>query len=184
MTSIRLQALYSCDCPTKQEEEKTARHIYESSFPEDERRDFLMMKALSESEAFVFNLIKTQEEKVVGIISLWDFDGFCYIEHFALAEETRGKGTGSEVLRILKQKIQKPIVFEVELPESEQARRRIAFYRRHDFELLPYKYVQPPYDKTKRSMEMHIMASRNAAMDKTTFNSVVQNLYTAVYRLV
>lgn len=182
MTAIYLQPLYPLGCEILQEEENTANHIYETSFPEDERRDFSQMKHLSEEVPFVFNLIKDENEQVIGIISLWDFDTFAYIEHFAISEIVRGRGTGSEVLQLLKNKMQKPIIFEVELPETQQARRRIEFYRRHDFEILPYKYIQPPYDKTKQSLEMHIMASRNAQTDKATFDKMVQTLYTVVYR--
>ena len=183
MRTIYLQPLYSSAGKTKQEEEAVAKHIYESSFPEDERRDFSQMKLFSEKAPFVFNLIKAAEEQVIGMISLWNFDSFAYIEHFAVSETVRGMGTGSEVLQLLKSKTQKPIILEVELPHTPQARRRIEFYRRHDFEILPYKYIQPPYDKTKQSLEMHIMASRNTQTDKATFDSIVQTLYTAVYRL-
>ena len=183
MTSISLQPLYPLGCKTKQEDETTARHIYETSFPEDERRDFSQMKPLSEKAPFVFNLIKAEDDQVIGIISLWNFDTFTYIEHFAISDAIRGKGTGSKVLQLLKSKIQTPIIFEVELPQTQQARRRIEFYRRHDFDIQPYKYIQPPYDKTKQSLEMHIMTNLNTQPDKATFDHIVRTLYIYVYQL-
>lgn len=65
--------------------------IYESSFPEDERRDWLQLADLINHPLFHFKLI-LYGQSLIGIILVWKFNDFNFIEHFAIREAYGEKG--------------------------------------------------------------------------------------------
>lgn len=182
MQTAKLKHLYA----TIQNElryNEIARQIYETSFPEDERRNFDLLKALDGKSDFDFFVITNKQANAIGIISLWSFKEFIYIEHFAIQQNERGKGIGSSVLFSLANKYSKPILLEVELPENDLAKRRIAFYQRHGFAVQPYDYTQPAYDKTKQSLPMIVMIKADFEITKRFFYSAIATIYKEVYGL-
>lgn len=182
MQTAKLKHLYA----TIQNElryDEIARQIYETSFPEDERRNFDLLKALDGKSDFDFFIITDKQANAIGIISLWSFKEFIYIEHFAIQQNERGKGIGSSVLSSLANKYSKPILLEVELPENDLAKRRIAFYQRHGFAVQPYDYTQPAYDKTKQSLPMIVMIKADFEITKRFFDSSIATIYKEVYGL-
>lgn len=182
MQTAKLKHLYA----TTQNElryDEIARQIYETSFPEDERRNFDLLKALDGKYDFDFFVIADKQANAIGIISLWSFKEFIYIEHFAIQQNERGKGIGSSVLSSLANKYSKPILLEVELPEDDLAKRRIAFYQRHGFAVQPYDYTQPAYDKTKQSLPMIVMIKADFEITKRFFDSAIATIYKEVYGL-
>lgn len=72
----------------------------------------------------------------------WDFGDFVFVEHFAVADIMRGKGFGSEILKNFCRDVQRPVVLEVELPNTAEAIRRIV-YERHGFNVVSQTYMQP-----------------------------------------
>ena len=182
MQTAKLKHLYA----TTQNElryNEIARQIYETSFPEDERRNFDLLKALDEKSNLDFFVITDNQANAIGIISLWSFEEFIYIEHFAIQQNERGKGIGSSVLSSLANKYSKPVLLEVELPENDLAKRRIAFYQRHGFAIQPYDYTQPAYDKTKQSLPMIVMIKADFEITKRFFDSAIATIYKEVYGL-
>lgn len=182
MQTAKLKHLYA----TTQNElryDEIARQIYETSFPEDERRNFDLLKALDGKSDFDLFVITDKQANAIGIISLWSFKEFIYIEHFAIQQNERGKGIGSSVLSSLANKYSKPILLEVELPEDDLAKRRIAFYQRHGFAIQPYDYTQPAYDKTKQSLPMIVMIKADFEITKRFFDSAIATIYKEVYGL-
>lgn len=138
-----------------------AEALYEKSFPEEERRDshewhdYWLNK-----EGFSIHAILTNGDVFAGFISYWQFDDFIYVEHFALSPTLRGNGIGGKVLEHFISQFQtRPILLEVEEPCNEIAARRIAFYKRHHFTLLPNPYLQPPYRPGGLSVPLHIMCT-------------------------
>ncbi|NVN94588.1 MAG: GNAT family N-acetyltransferase [Bacteroidetes bacterium] len=137
---------------------KKIKKIYENSFPPDERRLFKKVVNLLNDTRFSLSAIKFENE-VVGMLSLWDFTSFVYIEHFAISEEFRNNGLGSYVLKKLIQDENRQIVLEVELPEDVFSLKRIKFYERFGFYICRESYIQPPYDdRGKEALPMLIMA--------------------------
>ena len=182
MQTAQLKHLYA----TTQNElryNEIARQIYETSFPEDERRNFDLLKALDGKSDFDFFVITDKQANAIGIISLWSFKEFIYIEHFAIQQNERGKGIGSSVLSYLANKYSKSVLLEVELPENDLAKRRIAFYQRHGFAIQPYDYTQPAYDKTKQSLPMIVMIKADFEITKRFFDSAIATIYKEVYGL-
>ena len=151
--------------------------IYTEAFPIDEQRPWELLAAMSGEP--VLHAIKRADE-VIGMISYWDFGKYVYIEHFAIAADKRNGGTGAKVLDEFARKIAKPLVLEAERPEdgNPMAERRIGFYRRHGFEILPYEYVQPPYAPGLASVPLHLM-STDVLLDAEEIKNA---LHTKVYK--
>lgn len=142
--------------------------LYEDAFPPEERRPRELM--LPDDPAFNFYAVGD-----AGLMTVWAFDGFKYIEHFAVYEHMRGSGIGSEVLSALPG----VVVLEVEPAESgEMARRRIEFYRRNGFELLDVDYVQPPYAAGLDAVPLRLMVRGELPCP---VEDVVRTLHSRVY---
>ncbi len=153
---------------------------YESTFPPDERRDLDAQLALFQSRHY--SLFAILENNVrIGFLSAWKFDGFDFIEHFALREEKRGQGLGTKVIESYLKEAKK-VILEVEKPETETQKRRIQFYEKLGFKLNPHDYVQPPYSKDKKPLHLFLM-SFPEKLSETDFKKIRIALYKIVYGL-
>ena len=136
--------------------------LYTASFPPAERRpvDKLSEMTGDPETPMSVNAIKMDDE-FVGLIIYWEFDDFVYIEHFATLHHLRGAGIGSKTIDIMKSKFAKPIVLEIEMPESSpMAARRLDFYRRNGFSpIWDFKYIQPPYSPELPSIRLLLMST-------------------------
>lgn len=158
-----------------------ASSVYTSSFPIEERRDFSLLSPMTkERREFYFSVLQ-DEVSNIGIFSYWIFESFAYIEHFAIEQSKRNKGYGSAAISLFVSLTQKPIIIEVEEPLTMQAKRRISFYERHNFYLLPQPYKQPPYRPNENFLPMKIMANNLALFSLQSFEDVVATLYSNVY---
>ncbi len=154
---------------------------YEQSFPVAERRPFPRVLQLLEAHpAFtVYALLK--EERYIGFLTSWHFASFRYIEHFAIEATGRNTGSGGEALRRFVGKHTAPVLLEVELPEDEWSRRRIAFYERQGFALYNHPYFQPPYHpENPEVLEMRLMSWGNADLART-FDAWTRIIHHEVY---
>ncbi|MGM9800858.1 MAG: GNAT family N-acetyltransferase [Candidatus Limisoma sp.] len=135
------------------------RNLYESAFPRDERRDFEDFKSLLAAPKSHFSVYAFFEDDVfAGFASCWRWDGFCYLEHFAVEERMRNGGRGARYLSELVRRMSLPMIIEVEPPEDDLSRRRIGFYERNGFRLAEgIDYVQPPYSPDRKSMRLMLM---------------------------
>lgn len=112
--------------------------LYRSAFPKEEQMPWWLL--------WLFSL-----REDMGVTAYYDGDAFCgmtvtvgveeylFVLFFAVAEERRGKGYGSEILTLLKRENpRRPIVLNVE-PLDEQAENaaqrvsRMRFYERNGF---------------------------------------------------
>ena len=108
-------------------------HLLEQSFPADEFRDYGGQRALFAHPRYHPCGLRDERGDVKALLTVWDFDTFVYIEHFAVSPAARNSGIGSALLQQVTAPMQKPVCLEVELPESDITRRRIGFYRRNGF---------------------------------------------------
>lgn len=159
------------------------RRIYENSFPPDERRDFGAMIDLIETQTkFTVALIE-KGDQAVGFITYWKWPDFIYIEHFAIDQDSRSNGLGTQILNRFIEQTDQPIVLEVELPENDLCKKRISFYERIGFTLHPeHHYIQPPYSKDKQPMELLLMTYGLNTFETQQFENVRHKLYTDVYQ--
>lgn len=156
----------------------SAKELYENSFPRYERRDWEEIIRYEQNNK-IFNFFTIDiEQNFCGIVSIWHFNEFIYIEHFAIKNEYRNKGIGSKILEILKKQYNLPIVLEVEPPGSCITKKRISFYIRNGFFILKDKYIQPPYSKNLPACEMKIMTTKAGI----SFQKVKNILYKEVYK--
>lgn len=133
-------------------------------FPEDEYRPKSGQKALFNKKEYAVYL-GFADGCFAGFLAVWTFDRFSFIEHFAVAENLRGKGIGAKMLAALFEIIDGQIYLEVEPPEDETKRRRIAFYERNGFRLTPYSYNQPPFSLDRAEVPLLVMSRFNLFSD-------------------
>ena len=147
--------------------------LYNESFPENERRIY-------KSEEHVANFIKEKGGKFhafaiddgggdfLGFLSYWTFEGYVYVEHFAVQPEHRGKNIGRKLLSHLFETVSPDVLLEVEKPETPEAERRIRFYERCGFKLREdINYVQPPYSAEQSGVEMMLMTHGDVKLRDT-----------------
>ena len=95
-----------------------------------------------------------------------------------MAPEARNGGLGGRFLDGLT--ADRPCVLEVELPETDLARRRIGFYRRHGFAWNDYPYMQPALRPTESPIPLRLM-TRNAPLPEEEFHRLKKEIYKTVY---
>lgn len=141
--------------------------LYESAFPPEERRPTAEMPPAD--PAFRFYAIGDR-----GLLTAWEFPGVTYVEHFAVFPEARGNGIGSRTLA----ELGGPVILEVEPPEqSEEARKRVAFYERNGFRLLDVDYMQPAYAPGLPSIPLRLMLRGEANVTEA-----IRLIHSRVYR--
>lgn len=155
--------------------------IYDKAFPQEEKRALEQQQALLTNELYrVFPYFDETNREVLGFITLWDLPDFTFWEHLAVKETCRGQGIGSKIIEETRKVSSKNIIFEVELPETEVAQRRIGLYKRLGFHLNDYPYFQPPYQANTLGVDMLIMSSPNP-LSATEFIEIKNTLYKEVY---
>lgn len=129
-------------------------------------------------------LIRRQEKKgpLEGFLAYWTFQSGRFIEHFAVSPQARGGGIGGEMLRQFLQMADTSVFLEVEPPQNELTRRRIAFYQRVGFHLNDFPYTQPSMQPDQPPVPLRIMSwpepvsGETFALRKEDFLSAVYNV--------
>lgn len=153
--------------------------IMEQSFPENEIRPCAEQKNLIDNPLYSVYILK--EKEIKAFIAAWDFCDFAFIEHFAVNTKYRNLGIGSKVLSEFVSAQSKRVCLEVELPNSEIAKRRIGFYERNGFCLNEYDYFQPPISVGKNKVPLAIMTSKDFVTEQM-FQRIKDVLYKEVYK--
>lgn len=150
--------------------------LYQAAFPPEERRT--AGREIPADPAFrLYNISATGMPRA-GLLTLWDFGTFRYIEHLAVDDSLRGRGIGAGALA----RVADPVVLEVEPPESgEMAARRVAFYKRQGFRLLDVAYVQPPYASHLPSVRLCLMLRGELEIP---VSELIRTLHSRVYGAV
>lgn len=159
--------------------------LWINAFPENERRDIAEQRYNVDHNPRFFCLFVSERiadySNSIGFLTFWDFQTFCYVEHFAIDPKQRNKGIGGSVLRDLVKYIGKPFVLEVEIPDDDFRRRRVEFYRRNGFTLWQKcLYFQPPYRPSDTSLPMLLMATPDLD-PKTDFQHIAHTIHREVY---
>lgn len=136
--------------------------LYTDAFPPDERRDYEGEEALGRfirDKGGKFNAFVADDGGLfLGFMTYWTFEGYVYVEHFAVNPEVRGKRIGTLMLKHLLKETDGKILIEVELPGTPESDRRIRFYERNGFRRRDeIEYLQPPYSADKKPVGMLLM---------------------------
>lgn len=133
--------------------------IMKMSFPSIERRTYEDQRSLLNDKHYEIIGLKDEDKNLIAFVALWNFGEFYFLEHFAVHEDFRKHGIGTNMLKKVKEYVgNKSIVLEVEVPEEEIAKRRIEFYKKCGFKLNTYDYMQPPLQKGYPLLPLMIMS--------------------------
>lgn len=131
---------------------------YESTFPEDERRDKDQFLSLIENpDCFIFAV--KNDDDFVGYLILWKLEDFYFLEHFEVFEEFRNLKLGSQVLQELQEKFGNMILESEPSDWNEMAERRINFYVRNGYSIVSKEYVQPSYGEGKKELKLFLLGN-------------------------
>jgi len=152
--------------------------LYLSAFPQKERRDWEVLTGMIGAVPEMQLRLILEEEKPIGFITTWELGDWCFIEHFAISPEHRGKKYGKRVMRDFLG--HNKVVLEVEPPLAEDAARRVKFYERAGLVCLPFSYLQPPYRQEDAPYRMVLM-SNLAEVSETAYQEIVNLIFEKVY---
>ncbi len=155
--------------------------LMELSFPTDEYRERTGQEKLLDDPMYTVYSETADNGKLKAVICAWDFNDFLYIEHFAVRPEYRNCGTGSNMLKKIVAECGKRVCLEVELPDTDMAKRRIKFYQRNGFFINEYPYVQPAMGKGKKEVPLSIMTTQGE-ITAEEFERIRSALYKVVYK--
>ncbi|MFD0670005.1 GNAT family N-acetyltransferase [Cohnella sp. GCM10027633] len=156
--------------------------IMQASFPNIERRTYEGQKALLANPHYRLFAESDGEGDAIGFIASWEFADFRFVEHFAVDPAIRGGGVGGRLMSGYLARSPKPVILEVEPPETEPTRRRVGFYERLGFRLNGYDYLQPPLQPGLPDLPLKIM-SYPEPLSEPEFSTFRDTLYERVYRV-
>ena len=151
--------------------------IMERSFPLEEYRSYEDQKALFKKPAYRIYAAK-ENGKILGFAAVWQLENGLFLEHLAVDPQCRNRGIGAKLLGFL---AQNRCCLEVELPETDIARRRIGFYERNGFFFNDYPYLQPPLRKGNELLPLRLM-TKPTAIDEATYERYKKRMYAVVYK--
>lgn len=120
--------------------DKQFEHIFalmKTSFPTSERRSYAGQKELLTDPHYRLITETNSNNQGIAFMAVWEFPSFRFIEHIAVDPNTRGSGIGGKIMASYMNESSKPILLEVEYPDTDIAQRRIGFYERLGFQLNP-----------------------------------------------
>lgn len=165
--------IYSLENPMPDDKFTQLFDIMERSFPKEEHGTFAMQRA--EMYKPDFRCMCYEPDGIpAGFMNYYTFAGedIVFLEHFAVAQELRGNGAGSRLMQYLKEiTAPKMIVLEVEPPEGDIQRRRIAFYQRLGFYLNNGEYFQPAFYGNSSELPLKLMSTEPMDGDKFKYVS-------------
>lgn len=154
--------------------------ILEKSFPETERRSYEGQKKLLQDPRYRI-YVRKEGKEILAFLALWDLGDWMFAEHLAVSPDHRNGGLGGRFLREMMERAGGRMCLEVELPDTETAKRRIGFYERNGFFLNRYPYEQPPLSKGADRIPMYVMTA-GRPVGEEEFESLRRLVYASVYR--
>lgn len=157
--------------------------LMEQSFPPSEYRCREEQAALWRRPAYRVYIARAEDGKITGFLAAWEFDSFRFAEHLAVDPAARGGGLGGKMFREYLNRDPRPVFLEVEPPETDIARRRIAFYQRLGVQLNRFDYWQQPLRKGDAPMPLLVM-SWPKPVPAQDFEPYKRMIYREVYGVV
>lgn len=173
---------YSHTSPMPREKFSHLYRIMEYSFPPTERGSEKFH--YSEYDRPEFCCMCYEPDGIpAGFLNYYDLreEETIFVEHFAVDRSLRGHGKGSDMLRsFIESAGNSLIVLEVEPPEGDIERRRIAFYQRIGLTLNSGEYFQPEFYGFSPAIPLMLMT--NKPLSDAEFEDVKQLIHKRVYR--
>ncbi len=121
------------------------RELYEASFPVNERRPFSALFTDFGGRGELFAALEA--ETFIGMICLLSLEDITHILYFAVKPELRGRGYGSRILSLIRDRYRgQRIIADLERPQEGspnkiQREKRIAFYRENGYLFTDVVYI-------------------------------------------
>ena len=157
-----------------------------STFPADERRDLELQRQYADHNPKFTVYAVCDADLFVGFFTLWNFEEFSFVEHFAVSPSLRGKGYGTRILQYIIEIVKHPLLLEIEIPVTKFQQLRQLFYEKNEFSKFDFPYFQPPYRAGGECIPMHLMmygyfdASEGEELRKKV-EECVAKIYAEVY---
>lgn len=154
--------------------------IMEQAFPYRERRDKKAQKELFKlSQYEVYGWLENNQ--LCAFLAAWDLGEIRFGEHLAVNESYRNHCIGKQLFQAYEALDKRPLIFEVELPDTEMAKRRIGFYERmgyHYYGDIPY--YQGTFHNEQDALPLRLMMNADNA-DKVQINRYIDLIYENIY---
>ena len=152
-----------------------AEKLFTASFRPCEMREGLRQRELLKRPEYEL-LGAFAEDELCAAAAVWRFSGFSFLEHFAVWENLRGSGLGSEMLKEIADMFD-PLILETEKDMDDFSARRHAFYIRNGFSDCGISYMQPQLNKKCKNENVALTLMSSSAIDalcavKTVFEGV------------
>lgn len=142
------------------------RELYSISFPIFEQRSEEQQEAAFTCPEYHLTAYETSGV-FTGFISYWEFDGYIYIEHFAINRELRGKGYGSKILHdFTTSGTTKIVLLEIDPVTDKVSEARLRFYEKNGFFENPYPHTHPPYRNGYKAHPLAVLTTRRRITEK------------------
>jgi ribosomal protein S18 acetylase RimI-like enzyme len=156
--------------------------IMEATFPECEIRTYAGQRALLSNPYYRLVTETDDNGSIIAFLAGWEFPLFRFVEHIAVNPAIQGGGIGTKLMSAYIEQSTKPVLLEVEPPDTSIAQRRVSFYERLGFQLNPFQYVQPPLRDGQADLPLNIM-SYPQPLKEAEFVMFREILYTEVYKI-
>ncbi|MDL2262783.1 GNAT family N-acetyltransferase [Bacteroidales bacterium OttesenSCG-928-I21] len=159
---------------------KSAINVYDEAFPDCEKRPVEQHAKLLYDNLFYNFFIAIDDDKIVGIMIVWNLTEFVHLDYLAISPNYRNKGYGNKLLAQLQNMTTKPIVLEVEPPNDELTKRRVSFYEKSGFNIVDIDYFMPDYRNQKKTVTMRLM-SNSADICAENSKKIIDEIHEKIY---
>lgn len=121
----------------KKEELTYIKALYKQAFPKIERKPLWLLYGKQKTGIAEILSIKDENENMCGLAITLIYKDMVLLDYFAIDENARGNGLGSEAIQLIKQRYEtKRLLLEIETPNeqasnNEQRVRRKQFYHKN-----------------------------------------------------
>ena len=133
--------------------------LYEQSFPPFECRTRDVHYQAVDDDRF-YPMAVYNDDEFIGLLFYWLIDGICYIEHLAIAADSRGKGYGTLILKDFCSLFNN-IVLEIDPPIEDVSIARERFYHHLGFITSKFDYIHPSYREEYIPHTLVLMKHKN-----------------------
>ena len=156
--------------------------IMDEAFPNHEIRTYKDQKNLLDNDKYNLIIEYNENKKIIGIMAVWEFEKFSFIEHLVVTPLARGTGIGTKMIEQYISKRNGLVFLEVEPQHDEISKRRINFYERLGFHLNDFYYEQPPLRKGLEYCELKIMSYPKKIIENE-FLPYKKSIYQTAYKI-
>lgn len=153
--------------------------LYQTSFPPHEQRPLFVQKWTLKKPEYHCDII-LQNEHLIALLFWWEIESFRFIEHFAIHQNIRNQGIGTQLIKEFVSLSEEPVLLEVEPEQTEINLKRISFYEKLSFKINPFPYAQPSFRDGEPPIPLHLM-SYPKKLTQEQFTKSVKLIYKTVY---